>query len=154
MAENQLEEVSESQQYAANKERGVGVKYYYREAHTKGIIHLISLQGDLYECLSAGCRYPQQSYTEFVTLFYKIFTLTSQFTNDSELVERIEGEFSEGREKPRRLINSEKAFNKRSWDMIDIWKEYLVQLKEAGIFNPEVENYVEGKGNVFLDSIG
>lgn len=136
------------------EEQLIGKKDTYRNFLTIVVLDAMELSGSLTTCLSLGCKYPIVIYSDFIDRFHKLYIMTAMSTNNDELLKRIENLFYINRTKKPWAVTTESEFQSKAWAFIDIFKEYMLQMKADGLYNPEISFKNDGTGNVWQDSIG
>lgn len=136
------------------REQLIGKKDFFRVIISIRVLDTIELAGSLTTCLSLGCREPRVIYSEFMDGFHKLYLATAISTNDSELLEKIEEAFYTNRMDEPWQFGGQIDFRKKSWKFIDLFKEYMLQLKEDGLYNPEITKKINDFEEVWRDSIG
>lgn len=132
----------------------LGKKDFYRTIISIRVLDVIELSGSLVTCLSLGCRDPRAIYSEFMDGFHKLYLATSLSTNDTDLLEKLETAFYTNRMKKPWEYGVEKDFKEKAWLFIDLFKEYMIQLKADGLYNPEITRQLNEVEQVWRDSIG
>lgn len=132
----------------------IGNKGTYRGYLTLKVLDSMEWMGALTTCLSLKCDNPQSTYNNFVHSFHTLYVMTSMSTNNPDILQRIEKAFYTDRNNRSWSINSQKDYIKKSWVFIDLYKEYMIQLKADGLYNPEINYGTDKTTDVWRDSIG
>ena len=129
-------------------EQLIGGKSVYRIVETLQVIEAISVCGNLITCVSMGCINPNYTYKTFLDSFQKLFLMSSLFINNKKLLMKIEAAFAEDWS-----YKNPSEFKSNSWRYINLFRAYTSQLKEDGLFNPEITNTGSDINDIFKDSI-
>jgi len=133
----------------------IGRKDMFRVVLSLQVLDVIGKAGALTSCLSYKCSHPHETYINFVDGFHALYLTTSMSTNNPELLQDIEKAFYTDRDKnPWSYGNNLKTYKMKSWMYIDLFKRYMLQLKEDGMYNPEITYGRDETTNVWRDSIG
>ena len=112
----------------------IGVKNYYRYEFSVLVWDTITSATLLTDCIDMGCKRPLATYRNFTSMFYDLFHKTAPFLNDPDLVRKVESAFYEG----RNHHGDTELFYKKSHQFLQLFKSFEMQLKKAGLFNPEI----------------
>lgn len=130
-----------------NKEQMVGQKYLFRNALSLQIMGIFAQCGILVNCLKMNCRAPNAAYNNFVSSFHELYLTTALSTNDSNLLKLIEAAFDGDWG-----YKTKADWRKKSFQFINLFKAYLVQIKKDGLYNPEITRK-DNSQKVWQDSI-
>lgn len=130
------------------QESNVGKKDFYRVLISLSVFNVSRLCNDLEFCLQFGCQRPNDTYRAFVSEFNALYTIVGMVTNNLELAKEIEQELAI----PWAYKNRDEYENK-SRIYINLFKKFLIQLKEDGIYNPEITKKNADYENIWTDSI-
>lgn len=131
-----------------SEEKNVGIKSYYRVVTTLEILETMQALTMLRSCLYRKSYNSNKIYYNFVDRFHDVFLSTALFVNKAEIVRKIENTFEEGEG-----YTTKEEFDKKSHMFINLFKAYMVELKEDGLFNPEINSKHLGVDDAFKDSI-
>lgn len=124
------------------------MKAYYRIVSTIRVIELIDVAGTLTSCLQFGCPRPNGAYRGFVDLFHKLYLSTALFMNNPDLIRQVETAFN-----TKWTYTTRNEYELKAWKFLNLFKAYEVQMKEDGLYNPEITKTDRGLDGVWKGSI-
>jgi len=130
-------------------ETSIGKKDFYRSILSLSIMNVARLCADLEMCIQFGCPRPNETYRSFVSEFNALWLTVGMFTNNLELAKRVEKELQR-----KWTYRTRAEFENNSQIYTNIFKELLIQLKEDGLYNPEIVRKNVDYEDVWSESIG
>lgn len=130
-----------------NKEQLVGQKFLFRNALSLQVMAIFAQCGHLVKCLKLNCPAPNSAYQQFVSGFHELYLTTALSTNDANLLKLIEASFDE-----EWGYKTKSEWRSKSFKFINLFKAYLVQLKQDGLYNPEITRK-DNSARVWQESI-
>lgn len=122
------------------EERSYTNKYEYRDYIAAAVLLTVESQTALNACITRGCPRPRDTYASFVDLFRTLFVATALSVNNADIVKKIEIALNDTTE-----IRFVPEYHSRSLLLLNLFTGYLIQLKEDGMYNPEI---TRNKGEV------
>jgi hypothetical protein len=115
--------------------QSIGNKGIHRAFISIKVLETVEVQSFLFRSIRLGVQQNQaaQHYAEFITKFYELFQSTWLFTKDSSLASDIELFFG---------ADTNIKFNQKNLKpvnkSVELFKQYLQQLKDSGIYDPAI----------------
>ncbi|MDR2944679.1 MAG: hypothetical protein LBU81_06350 [Methanosarcinales archaeon] len=129
--------------------QSVGNKGLHRFFISVKVLDTINLQKELFKMVRFGINQNKIAFTyaAFTAEFYGLFQLTYLLTKDEELVGEIERFF--GAETDLKFGKDVKNMNRS----IDLFKQYMVQMKKDGIYDPSIFHTFNHPSNAMEESL-
>lgn len=136
------------------EEQLIGNKGFFRNFLTASVLDTIIRHGSLVTCLNLGCSSEQNTYYEFVDAFHKLYMETSLSTNNKDLLVELEEAFY-GDDEMDMFWDYEETedFREKAWMFANLFKEYLVEMKASGLYNPEISMKSSESEDIWRDSV-
>jgi len=138
-----------TQENSSQFETSIGKKDFYRAILSLQIMNVARLCGDLEYCLQFGCPRPNETYRTFISEFNSLWITTGMFSNNLELAKRIEKELQQ-----IWSYRTPDEYRNKALIYVNLFKEFLIQLKEDGLYNPEIVRKNVDYTDIWSESIG
>lgn len=136
------------------KYNNTGSKGVYRLDISIRVIEVIDLEGDLYTNLRfvGISKATEDCYTLFINSFFKLFYMTAILTTEPELLSHIEAAFH--RPDISLDLHGDNGEPVNANLFMNLFEEYLKQLKNDGIYDPTITHYYASAYNSWEGSLG
>ncbi|HIH73939.1 MAG TPA: hypothetical protein HA306_01160 [Methanosarcina sp.] len=150
-----MSEYQDQNSYNQNsKYNNTGSKSLYRFDISMRVIEVIDLEGDLYTCLrfQGLSKATEDCYILFINSLFKLFYMTAILTTNAELLSHIEAAFH--KEDISLYEQGPKGEPINANLFMNLFEDYLKQLKDDGIYDPTITKYFMNAYNAWEGSLG
>lgn len=115
------------------EEKLIGEKWLFRQVISNKVVMTMDAATMFRNCVFQGCSKPRGTYKNFFSMFHSLYMYTAVFINNAEIIRKIEAVFNA--EKP---LETREQYDEYGKILLNVFMGYVVQLKEDGLYNPEI----------------